>query len=62
MSATGLIVIASAVLIQGGMMGTYIRLSRAARPVKSKRLAAELGQVTSRAGDRQPPPGHRVPR
>lgn len=33
MSATGLIVIASAVLIQGGMMGTYIRLSKNARDI-----------------------------
>lgn len=31
MSSTGMIVIASAVLIQGGMMSTYIRLSRNAR-------------------------------
>lgn len=31
MSTTGAIFIASAVLIQGDMMGTYIRLSRKAR-------------------------------
>lgn len=36
MSTTGMIVIASAVLIQGGMMGTYINLSRKARRDTSK--------------------------